>query len=71
VLPDRTSPVSNGGEPFRHRPEEISLSNSLAPARLWVTTPRRAAMNEDPTRDTGPIGGMLCVLLALVILLIV
>jgi hypothetical protein len=28
-------------------------------------------MNDDSTRDPGPLGGMLCVLLALVILLIV
>jgi len=63
--------ASNGPGPFRHPRREISLSISVAAARLWVSTSRRAAMNDDLSHDAGPLGGLLCVFLALVILLIV
>jgi hypothetical protein len=67
----RAMHASNKPSPIRHLGREISLSKTITAARLWVRTPRRAPMNDDLTRDPGPLGGMLCVFLALVILLIV
>jgi hypothetical protein len=62
---------SVGDRSFRHPACEISPSKAVFAARLRVTTSRRAAMNDDFTREPGPLGGMLCVFLALVVLLIV
>jgi hypothetical protein len=63
--------LSNGRGAFRHRRQEISLSKSAPPGRLRVSTLTESLMNDDLTRDSGPLGGMLCVFLALVILLII
>jgi hypothetical protein len=50
---------------------KISLSKSAPPARLEGINLTESLMNDDLTYDSGPLGGMLCVFLALVILLII
>jgi len=47
------------------------LSKSAPLARLTGINPTDSHMNDNLARDSGPLGGMLCVFLALVILLII